>query len=666
MADEKSYSALSAEQIDILLSQGCYAHDWNQVKIAETTDLSCIRNVHFSGDVKIGNLSGTIKDIHGLEKPCGIYNAAIADCTIGNQCRISNVSVHIANYDIADNVCIENTGTIQATKAGTFGNGIEVEVLNEAGGREVVLFDKLNAQFAYLMCLHRYRPKLIEKLKAIADKYVQKAKAGRGTIGSGGRICRAGEIIDVRIGPYAVINGPSSLVNGTILSSQQAAAVIGTDVIAKDFIISEGSSVTEAALLDKVFVGQGCQIGKQFSATSSLFFANCEALHGEACSIFAGPYTVSHHKSTLLIAGLFSFFNAGSGTNQSNHMYRLGPVYEGKLLRGSKTGSFAYIKWPCRIGPFSVVLGKHTSTFDTADFPFSRLKARPDGKCSLAPGLHLATAGTVRDGAKWPKRDRRKGDVKRDIISFDVFSPYTVGKMIKANVQLKNLQQASDETTEDVPVGGALVKRQILSRSQEYYRTGINMYLLEKVVEKVRDAVGCGAEDISKIFTAESDAVYSCEWVDIAGQLMGQKRLVELEEAIENQTITTIEAFEMQIQKINQAYQKDQWVWVKKTYTDVFGVDLEKAAKEDIIDAAGRLLEVKSEFLNLVIADAGKEFSELNHCGFGQDGGDKDVEIDFDRTRGLYEDNSFVRDTKDGLERLRKEIEQLQQKLLNL
>jgi len=666
MADEKDYGILSAEQVGTLQSQGCYSGDWNQVKIAGTADLSSIRNVHFSGEVRIGDLSGTVKDIHGIEKPCGIYNAAIADCSIANRCRISGITVHIANYDIADNVCIENTGTVQATKQATFGNGVEVTVLNEAGGREVILFDRLNAQFAYLMCLYRYRPDLIEKLKAIADKYVQKVKTGRGVIGSGGRICGAGEIIDVRIGPYAVINGSSSLVNGTILSSQEAAAVIGTDVIAKDFIISEGSSVTEAALLDKVFVGQGCQIGKQFSASDSLFFASCEALHGEACSIFAGPYTVSHHKSTLLIAGLFSFFNAGSGTNQSNHMYKLGPVHEGKLLRGTKTGSFSYMMWPCRTGPFSVVLGKHTSTFDTADFPFSHLEARTDGKCSMVPGLHLTTAGTVRDGAKWPKRDRRKGNIKRDTVSFDIFSPYTVGKMIKANVQLQNLQQTSDKDIEDVPVGGALVKRPILSSSQKYYRTGINMYLLEKVVEKVRDAVGCGAEDISKIFAAEPDAVYSCEWVDIAGQLMGQKRLVELEEAIENQTIATIEDFEAQIQKISQAYQKDQWVWVKKTYTDVFGVDLGKASKKDIIDAAGKFLEVKSKFLNLVITDAGKEFSELSHCGFGQDGGDKDIEADFDQVRGLYEDNSFIKDTKEDVEKLRREIEQLQRKLLNL
>ena len=94
------------------------------------------------------------------------------------------------------------------------------------------------------------------------------------------------------------------------------------------------------------FVGQGVQLGKQFSSENSLFFANCEGFHGEACSIFAGPYTVTHHKSTLLIAGIYSFYNAGSGTNQSNHMYKLGPVHQGVLQRGSKNGSFSYMRWP--------------------------------------------------------------------------------------------------------------------------------------------------------------------------------------------------------------------------------------------------------------------------------------------------------------------------------
>jgi NDP-sugar pyrophosphorylase family protein len=97
------------------------------------------------------------------------------------------------------------------------------------------------------------------------------------------------------------------LEEGTLRSCIEAPVFIGTGVIAKKFIILSGSSVDGGAMLDRCFVGQGVKIGKQFSAENSVFFANCEAFHGEACSLFAGPYTVTHHKSTLLIASLASF-----------------------------------------------------------------------------------------------------------------------------------------------------------------------------------------------------------------------------------------------------------------------------------------------------------------------------------------------------------------------
>ena len=203
--------------------------------------------------------------------------------------------------------------------------------------------------------------------------------------------------------------GTTQLENGTVLSNEGAPTMVGVDVQADDFIIAEGSQVTGGAVISRTFVGQGCKIGRQFSAEGSLFFANCEGLHGEACSVFAGPYTVTHHKSTLLIAGLFSFYNAGSGTNQSNHLYKLGPVHEGKLERGCKTGSFSYMMWPCRVGPFSVVLGKHTRTFDTADFPFSYIEATPDGRCLMTPGFNFTTVGTVRDGANGPTATGAQG-----------------------------------------------------------------------------------------------------------------------------------------------------------------------------------------------------------------------------------------------------------------
>ena len=661
MVDHAPHQPLTEDQIAALRGAGCTAEDWGQVLAAREFDPARVRDVDFLGRVVIGSLAGTVIDPHGIEKPCGLYEATIVDCTIGDGVRIANVGVHVAGYEVSDGACIENVGTMQTNAGATFGNGVEVAAVNEGGGREVVIFDGLSSQFAHLLCLHRYRPKLVERLREIALAYAESVRSDRGCVGAGAQICSAGEIVDVKIGAGATINGAASLRNGTILSTPDAPTTVGAAVEAEDFIIAEGSSVTGGAVLDKVFVGQGCQVGKQFSAENSLFFANCEAFHGEACSVFAGPYTVTHHKSTLLIAGMFSFYNAGSGTNQSNHMYKLGPVHEGKLERGCKTGSFSYLMWPCRVGPFSVVLGKHAGTFDVADFPFSHIEARSDGRCSMIPGLHLTTVGTVRDGAKWPTRDRR-GESKRDVISFDVFSPYTVGKMLRACETLKQLQETTDKSIEEVSVGGAMVRRPILRSWKKYYRPGIEMYLLEKVVGVVERAIESGA-GIPECFAADADAAGEGRWVDVGGQLMSQQRLADLAGAVERGEVADAEDFAAAVASIRDAYEKDEWAWVRSAYPQVFDVDLDTATVEDIAAAAEKLLAVKGRFLNLVASDADKEFAELSRTGFGVDGEPADLDEDFRAVRGTYEDNSFVTDMRANVAKLRERIEQFQQKL---
>ncbi len=662
MTKPNSHRPLTEAQIDALQTQGCTSQNWSQVTVTEDCDTDPLQHVEFIGEVQIGNLSGTLRTPQDLVKPCGIYHATLINCTVGDGCRIANVGVHIANYRIEAHVCIENVGLMQTHPGARFGNGIEINSLNEAGGREIVLFDKLSSQYAYMMCLHRYRPRMVAKLKSMALDYAQSVTSDYGSVGSHASILSAKEIVDVNVGPWARIHQTSSLRNGSVLSCEAGPTRIGTDVIAEDFIVAEGSSVTGGAVLAEVFVGQGCQIGKQYSAEGSVFFANCEAFHGEAVSIFAGPYTVTHHKSSLLIAGLFSFYNAGSGSNQSNHMYKLGPAHEGKLLRGVKTGSFSYMMWPCRVGPFSVVLGKHSTNFDTADFPFSHHEARSDGKCMMVPGLHLTTVGTVRDGAKWPQRDRRKGCEKRDMIDFDVFSPYTIGKMIKARHQLKALMDSTDKSIDTVSIGGALVKRLILRTSQKYYRTGIEVYLREKLVQRIEKALADGIA-IKDGLAADNAAVYSEGWADLGGQLMPKQRLDAFEKDIEQDGVASVAAFQAQVGAIHQAYAEDEWAWARTAYEQVFDVEIDSLDNQGLRDAADALVKVKSKFLNLVIADAGKEFAEMSQIGFGQDGADLDVENDFREVKGDYEENPFVKDMKQKVIELRARIETLKKQI---
>lgn len=663
MSNSDSYGELTQKQIDVLERQGCSSQDWSQVKVADGFNPERVRNAQFLGCVRIGRFGGSIKLATGLERPTGIYNATIANCTIGDEVYISNIGVHIANYDIGHKACVENVGTMLTRPGATFGNGVKVAVLNEAGGREVVLFDGLSAQFAYLMCMHRYRPVLIEKLLEMATKEVKKAGSGTGKVGAGARICSTPEIVDVNVGPCAVIKAAASLVNGTVLSSTEAPSVIGSGVVVEDFIIAESASVTGSAHLKQVFVGQGCKVGSQFSAESSLFFSNCEAFNGEACSIFAGPYTVSHHKSTLLIACLFSFYNAGSGTNQSNHMYKLGPVHEGKLERGTKAGSFSYMMWPCRVGPFSVVLGKHTRIFDTSDFPFAHLEAGADGKCLMIPGLYLATAGTLRDAQKWPKRDRRKDSKKCDNISFDTFSPYTVGKMVRASSILSNLQDSTDRSVEEVSINGAQMKRVLLRTSQKFYRTAIEMYLLGKILARIEKVLDGGIEEVRKALAAEADGVFSRDWVDIGGQLMPKQRLHDLTNAIESGKVTDFAAFCGEVDKIYEGFEKDEWAWVKETYKEYFGRALESLTKDDLAEAAESYRTTRIRFLKQVLIDAEKDFGGLSRTGFGQDGSAEDLDEDFRQVRGLYDDNKFVKETRANIKAVEQRVAEFKERI---
>ena len=635
------YQPLTSDEIKQLETQGCTAEDWAGVLVTADFLPERVRHTRFSGEVRIGDLRGSVHSEAGLEKPAGIYRAYLANCTIGDNVRIAKVHSHIANYTIGEGSCLEDIGTLETAAEATFGNGIAVEALNEGGGREVTLFNELSAQFAYLQCVVRWRPRLTERLDAIAKKAVEAARDDRGTIGPAVRINSVARILDVNIGEAAIVRGVVSLKNGTILSCKQAPTFIGAAVVAEDFIIAEGASVDSGAIVCKSFVGQGCRIGKQFSSDGSLFFANCEGFHGEACSVFAGPYSVTHHKSTLLIAGCFSFYNAGSGTNQSNHMYKLGPVHEGKLERGCKTGSFSYMMWPCRVGPFSVILGKHTRTFDTRDFPFSHVEAKSDGRCEMIPGLYLSTVGTVRDGAKWPTRDRRRAPVKRDIIDFDVFSPLTVGRMLRGTDLLRELCETTDRAKSIVTIGGAEIRRVLLRKGIRFYEAGIEMYLQERLVRRIEQARQHGVEDATAL-RVDDQAVWSEEWVDLAGQMMPEARFDTLCDQIESGQLNSVDAIQSALSEVHAAYDKDEWSWVAWAYQKHFGVNIAELDSDQIKAAALSWRELRTRFLKLILGDADKEFAAATRTGFGHHPASAQQDNDFTAVRGTFDNNKFV------------------------
>ena len=100
---------------------------------------------------------------------------------------------------------------------------MEINLLNEAGGREVILRNDLSSQFAHLMCLHRHRPKLVEVLAVMSRQAAARVRADRGQVGRGALIRLVPEIVNVNLGEQARVVGALRLVDGSVLSSARCA-----------------------------------------------------------------------------------------------------------------------------------------------------------------------------------------------------------------------------------------------------------------------------------------------------------------------------------------------------------------------------------------------------------------------------------------------------------
>ena len=491
-----------------------------------------------------------------------------------------------------------------------------------------------------MIVFYRYKKGFTDKILKIINRYTDLKKSDYGTIGQKSRIKRCGIIKNVLVGRNAKITGAADLKNGTVESTEESPSKIGTGVVCKDFIILSGSKVESGAILESSFVGQSVSIGKQYSAENCLIFANSELFHGEGCSIFAGPYTVSHHKSTLLIAGFFSFYNAGSGTNQSNHMYKLGPVHQGILERGSKTGSFSYMLWPSQTGPFTNIIGKHYSHFDTRDLPFSIITEH-ERKSVLSPAMNLFTVGTKRDSQKWPLRDKRKGE-KYDLILFKLFSPFIIERVLRGIKLLQNLQEASERSQELVNYNGTVIKRLLLRPAVKYYEMAIKIFTGQVLIDFIllHNSNNVSLKENLKKRTAESKPVKM--WLDIGGMFAARYRIEELIEEVESGEINDLAGLNNKLINIYNSYTDDELLWCLNLIKEVKGWDISSLSTDDVIEILNEWRVNSIKLNNMILRDAEKEYDQASKIGYGRDGDENDKEKDFTIVRGAFEDNSFI------------------------
>ncbi|MEI0749718.1 DUF4954 family protein [Brachyspira pulli] len=632
---DKDFRNLTNEEINFLKSQGCSSQSWEKILI-KNVDLSRIKDVQFHGKIKINALNGMVRYHNKVKLLASINRATLIDVYINGNVYINNVGRFIANYKIERGVIIENAGSIYMEGKSSFGNGVETSPIMEGNGRSIKIFNRLNSHIAYLVAIYRHEKLMREKINSMIDEYTKQKTRKFGKIKEYAKIINARLIKNSLIDPYATIENTDEINNTTVISTKECPSYIGTSVILTDSIVLKGAHIVDGTVIKKAFIGEGVKLGRQFSCEDSLLFANCEGEHGEMFSIFAGPYTVTHHKATLLIASHFSFFNAGSGTNQSNHMYKLGPYHHGFMERGCKTGSNSYILWPSHIGAFSTVIGAHYDNVDTSDFPFSYITEHGYHQTRLIPALNLFGVGLSRDENKWKDRDRRKGD-KKDLIIFDVFSPYTVSKMLKSESILKEIKKENNDNNEKfLTYKNMIIKKSSLDKYSKRYSIAIDLYLHNKILSYISNSTNI--EEIISNLQYEENNIFE-NWVDIGGLICAKQRIDNIIKDLEDNKINDIKTLTAEFEKLYNLYTEDEKSWVLNMAKSRYNLEaIDKNTISNLLEKHKSLLD---EAYNIFYKDVQKEYDISKMVSSGID--DKTImEKDFEAVRGTVNDNAFV------------------------
>lgn len=587
-----TYRNLSQAEIEKLQNNDCQAQDWSLVKVSDDFNPDSLHRVTFYGTAQLGSFAGSIEVSEGFVKRCGINNATLRNVTVGNRCLIENIGNFMNNVNVGDECHISNVCTIETTPKANYGQGNLISVLNEVGKGNLLIFDGLNSQLAALMVKHFNNSALQVAIKNMVQKHVEQNKPACSTIGNKVRIINTNEITNTVIGDGCNIIGASRLSNCTVSSTVDNPICIGTGVICEKSIISGGSRIINSVKIVDCMVGEACELSNGFTAAGSVFFANSYMSNGEACAAFCGPFTVSHHKSSLLIGGMFSFYNAGSATNFSNHAYKMGPMHYGILERGTKTASGAYLLMPANIGTFSVLFGKLMYHPDTRDLPFSYLIAYND-TMYLVPGRNFATVGLYRDIRKWPKRDKRRLAARKSIVNFDWLSPFSISEVLRGKKILERLREASGENVSTYNYHEYVIKAPLLRKGIHYYDLALRIYM-GAVLKRHKP-------ELPQVAVGEGD------WIDLSGLLMPVSEEERIISDIIEGRLSDINQVLERFQFIHNNYNEYRWTWTYRMILDYYHID--KLDDDVVARIHADYVAARREWIALIRKDAEKEFN---------------------------------------------------------
>jgi NDP-sugar pyrophosphorylase family protein len=559
-----SWRRLKPEEIETLKSNRNYCSNWDNFLVTDPFDPSLVRDSYFYGLVRIGTLSNVLLRHHDFGVPAGIRSSTIISCDIGNDTAIQNCP-YISHYIIGNNCILSQIDEIQATNHAKFGNGtvkdgeaegvrVWIDVMNEAGGRSILPFDKMIAADAYLWAAYRDDILLVEKLAEITQRQYGSLRGYYGTIGSDCVIKSCSIIKDTSIGECAYIKGANKIKNVTIQSSAEEPTQIGEGVEMVNGIVGYSCSVFYGSKAVRFVMGRNSNLKYGARLIHSVLGDNSTVSCCEILNNLIFPVHEQHHNNSFLIASLIQGLSnmAAAATIGSNHNSRANDG-EIRAKRGFWPGLAVSLKHSSLFASFVIIAkGEYPSELDIP-LPFSLVNNNVHkNRLEVMPAYFWMHNLYALERNSWKAKDRDKRKIKIQHLENDYLAPDTAEEIISALSLLDGWLGESGLSPWDMDITGIeedpvrhincrhlenSKRGQIIIKPLEAiaaYRNMLHYYAVKTIALFLDSRPELNFQDFCGLLGSPAPKNRIKDWVNIGGQITPAFRVDELRKDIGN------------------------------------------------------------------------------------------------------------------------------------
>jgi len=538
----KNSRKLKESEIETLKSNNNFAENWNLIEVNGEIEFNCIRNNTFIGNVIISSNKTGVNFSETSLKP-GIYNSTIENCIIDEGVLINRVGL-LKNYYIGKNSLLLNNGSIISNEFPVYGNGTEIPVGIETGGRDIILYTEITLEEAEKLALQRGDKELLDSYKNFVERYIKAIKFKNGIIYENVKIMNTSLIQDTFVGLGCEINSATSIKNSSILSNLEEKTKIKEGVYISDSIIQWGCEVSSMAIVSSSALTEHSDAERHGKVTNSIIGPNTGIGEGEVTASLVGPFVGFHHQS-LLIGAIWpeGKGNIGYGANVGSNHTGKAPDQEIFCGEGTFFGLGTNIKFPANFvkAPYTIIATGVTTLPQKVEFPFSLIITPSETLEGISPAYNeIIPAWVLSDNIFAVKRNegkyQKRNKAKRSKFVFEVFRPEIVNLMLEARERLKNVKEIKNVYTDsDIKgLGKNFMYEKSRLKAIETYTFFIKYYALKGLMKRISELLKNGVKKVNwnLLEPLSSDSRWQHEKKVLLAEFPEKKSLKELLELL--------------------------------------------------------------------------------------------------------------------------------------